>query len=93
MKFSLFSKLLQEGHSQLDAGEACRVAFPSYYLTINDLALDKYEGDYQDASLPYVLKNRVNLGVAHSGLITIDSINNSSSVNALVRSLIRVGKI
>ena len=75
-----------------DAAKKVRRSHLFYYLNIEHRANEKYPVGAEDAKLPYVLKDRVNRAVT-SGLIDKNAFLEASSVNALVRALIRACRI
>ena len=81
-----------DGLSDEEALKKVRLTFPSYYLKLEHRADDEFAIDTADAKLPYCLKYRINRAVI-SRLIDKNAIMQSSSVNALVRELIRSGHI
>jgi hypothetical protein len=92
-KLAAFKKYTEEeGMSQQDAARMVRVRFPSYYGSLGKRVDTVAVLTAADAKLPYVLKDRVNRA-AMNGIIDQDAVESASSVNALVRQLIRSGRM
>ena len=81
-----------EGLSDKEAGEKVRRAWPYFYARLSDREGEKIALSVPDAALPVVLKDRVNRAI-NNVVITKQAVNESSSVNALIRSLIQLGRI
>jgi hypothetical protein len=81
-----------DGLSDADAGRKVCVSFPGYYYKLADRTSEKFQLTGPDALLPFVLKERVNQAVMH-GIVEKRAIQSASSVNALVRQLIRAGRL
>ena len=90
-------KSLMQDHGLLadQAAKKVRLGFPFYYLTLEDRAKEHFHLSVDDAKLPYVLKGRVNRALKRlTGLqINRAALERASSMNALVRQLIRNGQI
>ena len=77
--------------SEEEAVRRTQKLFPRYYGNLEDRDKDVDLTD-NDAELPYVLKDRVNRAVTE-GRIGANELQAASSFNALIRSLIRSGRI
>lgn len=85
----------EEGLSEEEVVLRVQKNFPRYYGNLEDR--DKgfsliHQPTDDDAGLPYVLKDRVNRVVA-ARRIDADELQAASSFNALIKSLIRSGRI
>jgi len=88
-----FRKLTEaEGLPGAAAGEKVRLAVPTYYRTLEYRGDEKFVLGARDAKLPYVLQSRVQRAVKKQ-LIDEPALARASSFNALVRQLIRAGRI
>jgi hypothetical protein len=81
-----------EGLSDQAAGEKVRVTFPTYYSTLVHREDEKFLLGATDAKLPYVIEARVSRAV-RDRVIDQQAVARASSFNALVRRLIRSGRI
>lgn len=81
-----------DGLSAEDAAKKVRRAYPFYYLTLEHRKNEKFSVGLDDARLPYVLKNRINRAVINQFIDPV-RLDQASSMNALIRVLIRTGKI
>lgn len=92
-RLAAFHKFIEtDGLPDAEAGKRVRLTFPTYYSRLEYRGDEKFSLGAADAKLPYVLKDRVNRA-AMSGLIDKQSFERASSVNALVRQLIRSGRV
>jgi len=92
-RLAAFQKFIEdEGLSDSDAGRKVRLRFPTYYGSLDQRANERFALTAADAKLPYVLKDRVNRA-AMNRLIDRQAVERASSVNALIRQLIRGGRI
>jgi len=92
-RLAAFRKLIESDHlSDVVASEQVRLAFPTYYRNLENRADEKFMVDAADAKLPYVLKDRVNRAV-RKRVINKQAVAGASSFNALVRKLIRDGRM
>lgn len=92
-RFAAWRKFVEtDGLSDADAGTKVRVSFPGYYYKLADRTNDKFHLTGPDALLPFVLKERVNQAVMN-GIVEKRAIQDASSVNALIRQLIRAGRL
>ena len=92
-KLALFMKLCEEsGLSEEEATEHVKKSVIRYYGTLEQRDYDPFTGD--DARLPYILKDRVNIAVMKY-IVTMDKneVDSASSMNAIIRNLIRSGKV
>ena len=74
------------------AAKKLRLQFAFYYWTIEQRAEEHFQLSAADAKLPYVLKERVNRGLT-AGAIDKAALGRASSMNALVRELIRSDRL
>jgi hypothetical protein len=74
------------------AGEEVRLAFPTYYRTLEHRGDEKFFLGAPDAKLPCVLHARIQRAVKKR-LIDDRVVARASSFNAAVRQLIRAGRI
>ncbi len=81
-----------DGLSSAEAGKKVRHFFSMFYGNLEERAEEKFNLGAADARLPYVLKDRINRAVM-SGIIDKQALEQASSFNALVRQLIRSGRI
>lgn len=92
-RFAAWQKFVEkDGLSDVDARKKVLLTFPGYYYRVADRTSDKFQIAGPDALLPFVLKDRVNQAVM-KGVIQKNTIESASSVNALVRHLIRAGRM
>jgi hypothetical protein len=92
-RLAAFRSLIERGgFPDAAAGEKVRLTFPTYYRNLEHRADEKFTLDAADAKLPYVLKDRVNRAV-RKRVIDKQAIAGASSFNALVRKLIRDGRM
>ena len=94
-QFSLFMKLIQEdGFSEEEAMRRVRKINLFYYGTLEQRENEPagFKGD--DAKLPYIVKDKANKAVVKF-IRKMDKRKreSASSINAIVRNLIRAGKI
>ena len=88
---ALMDGMENKGLSEEEAVHRIQKLFPRYYGNLEDRDKD-VDLTGNDAGLPYVLKDRVNRAVAE-GRIGANELQAASSFNALIRSLIRSGRI
>lgn len=81
-----------EGLSEEQALKKLRLGFPFYYLTLDERAKESFPITAADAKLPYILKDRVNRAM-NGRMIDGAQLSRTSSMNALVRELIRKGQM
>lgn len=84
--------LASDGLSDGEPGKRVRVSFPTLYSRLEHRADEKFKLGADDAKLPLALKDRINRGVM-GRVIDKEAVNRSSSFNALVRQLIRAGRL
>lgn len=92
-KLALFIKLCEETDlSEKKATEHVKKSVIRYYGTLEQRDDDPFTGE--DARLPYILKDRANMAYMKY-IVTMDKneVDSASSVNAIVRKLIRSGKV
>ncbi len=82
----------RDGLSDLEAGKKVRLTFPTYYWKLAHRANEKFALGAPDAKLPFVLKDRVNRAVT-ARVIDKQAVERASSFNALIRQLIRAGRL
>lgn len=82
----------EDGLSEEDAAKMVRRSFPFYYWALEQRDDEHFPLSASDAKLPYVLKDRVNRAII-SGKVDRQVLSRSSSLNALIRDLIRSGKV
>jgi hypothetical protein len=88
-----FRKLTEtHGLPSSAAGEQLRLAFPTYYRTLEHRVDEKFVVGAPDAKLPCVLQSRVERALKKR-LIDDRAVARASSFNAAVRQLIRTGRI
>ena len=88
-----FRKLTEtHGLPSSAAGEQLRLAFPTYYRTLEHRVDEKFFVGPPDAKLPCVLQGRVERALKKR-LIDDRAVARASSFNATVRQLIRTGRI
>jgi hypothetical protein len=88
-----FRKLTEtHGLPSSAAGEQVRLAFPTYYRTLEHRWDEKFSVGAPDAKLPCVLQSRVERAMKKR-LIDDRTVARTSSFNATVRQLIRAGRI
>ncbi len=80
-----------DGLSEEEAAEKVRRQFPFYYWTLEQRAEEHFRLSAADAKLPYVLKDRVNRAVM-GGKMNRAKLTSASSMNALIRDLLRLGQ-
>ena len=71
-----------------ESAKKVRIQFPFFYWTLDQRAEEHFQLTPADAKLPYVLKDRVNRAVT-AGRIDRFALSRASSMNALVRELMR----
>ena len=92
-RLAAFRKLIESDRlSDVAASEQVRLALPTYYRNLENRADEKFTVAADDAKLPYVLKDRVNQAV-RKRVINKQAVAGASSFNALVRKLIRDGRM
>lgn len=82
----------KDGMPEADAAKKVRLSFPFFYWQLQHRSEEVFSLCADDAKLPYVLKDRVNRA-AMMGLINKQAMSTFPSVNALVRYLIKQGRI
>ncbi len=87
-QYATFLKFEDEGLSSEAIAAKCRKHFPYYYYTLEVRQQDRWQAE--DALLPFHVKDRVNR--AAPGLAK-SAVESSSTMNALIRRLIRSGQI
>ena len=90
----LRSFIANEGLPDEEALFKVRLSYPFYYLDSDMRSELRFElpDPEADALLPYLLKDRVNRALT-GGLITRELLGQFTSLNALVRGLIRFGEL
>jgi hypothetical protein len=92
-RLAAFKKLTEvRGLAGAAAGERVRLGVPTYYRTLEHREDEKFYLSARDAKLPYVLQGRVQRAV-RKRVIDERALAHASSFNALVRQLIRQGRI
>jgi len=90
-KLAAFTKYMKEdGLDGAAAAKKLRLRFLYYYLLSADRSDSRFSLDDKDVSLPYPLKDRINRAMM-TGKITKADMENTSSLNALIRDRIRTG--
>jgi len=94
-QFALYLKLTKEdGLSKDKASKHVRKNHIFYYGTLEQRADEPLGFIGEDAKLPYILKDRVNKAVMQYVLkMDKKKIESASSMNAIVRNLIRTGTV
>jgi len=94
-QFALFMKLVKEDSlSEKEAAKYVRKSHIAYYVTLKDRDNEPLGFTDEDAKLPYILKDRANKAVIkYIRKMDKNKIKSASSMNAIVRKLIRAGKI
>ncbi|MFH1674853.1 MAG: hypothetical protein ABIF87_15735 [Pseudomonadota bacterium] len=94
-RLALYMKLVEEaGLSEEEAAKQVRKSHIYYYVTLRARDDEKYGFLGEDAKLPYVLKDRANKAfVKYIRKMDKNEIESASSMNAIVRDLIRTGKV
>ena len=82
----------EDGLSSKEAVKKLRLSFTYFYWSLSQREDEKHEIAAEDAKLPWVLKDRLTRAFT-SGLVPQDGLNTASSMNALMRDLIRKGQI
>jgi hypothetical protein len=85
----------EKGLTEEEAARRVRQSFVTYYATLEERNDEPFAFADQDAKLPYVIKDRVNRYILtlNPGTALQPADVGASSVNALVRILIRKGMI
>ena len=84
----------EDGLSEEEASRQARKSFPAYYGSLEERDNEPLGFGGDDAKLPYVLKDRVNRAVVEViASMEKSEVRAASSINALIRSLIRSDKI
>lgn len=92
-RFAAWQKYVEtDGLSDFDAGKKVQLGFPGYYVRPVERDSEKFALEGHDALLPIVLKERINRALVN-GAIDKRAIQNASSFNALVRQMIRAGRM
>jgi hypothetical protein len=94
-QFALFMKLVKEdGLSEEQAARQARKSHLFYYGTLEQRDNEPLGFRGQDAKLPYILKDRANKAVIkYIRKMDKSEIESASSMNAIIRNLIRTGKV
>jgi hypothetical protein len=94
-QFALYIKLVKEdGLSSEEAVRQVRKIHPFYYATLDQRDDEPLGYSGEDAKLPYILKDRINKAVMkYIRKMDRNEIQSASSMNAIVRNLIRAGKV
>ena len=82
----------EDGLSEEQAAKKVRCNFPFYYCSLEQRDEEQFSLSASDAKLPYVLKDRINRAIM-SRKIDREALSRVSSLNALVRDLIRSGVV
>lgn len=92
-QFAMYLKLTKEdGLSENEAGKRVRKNHIFYYGTLEQRADEPLGFISEDAKLPYIIKDRVNKAVMKYVLkMDKTKIESASSMNAIVRNLIKTG--
>jgi hypothetical protein len=90
-KVAALQKFMEEdGLSEEEAAKKVRRNFPFYYWALEQRENEHFPLSESDAKLPYVLKDRINRALM-SRKIDHQSLSKATSLNALIRDLIRSG--
>jgi hypothetical protein len=94
-QMALFMKLFEEdGLSKEEAAKRVRKSHIFYYGTLEQRDDEPLGFLGEDAKLPYILKDRANKAVMkYIRKMDKNEIESTSSMNAIVRNLIRTGKV
>ena len=94
-QYALYLKLVEkDGLSTDEASRRVRKTHIFYYGTLEQRANEPLGFIGEDAKLPYILKDRANKVVMKNVLkMGKTKIESASSMNAIVRNLIRCGKV
>jgi hypothetical protein len=94
-QYALFMKLVEEdGFSKEEAAKRVRKSHIFYYGTLKQRDDEPLGFIDENAKLPYILKDRANKAVMkYIRKMDKNEIESASSMNAIVRNLIRTGKI
>jgi hypothetical protein len=94
-QFALFKKLVEEdGLSNEEAVKQVRKIHPFYYTTLEEREDEPLGFREDDAKLPYILNGRVNKAVIkYIRKMDKSEIASTSSMNAILRNIIRTGKV
>lgn len=76
------------GHSKEEASIIVHRNLPRYYYRLDDRSHDNFNISGEDAALPFVLKNRVDVAMANRVIIK-SAVKQATSFNGYVRQLIR----
>lgn len=92
-RLAAFQKFIETDRlPDAEAGRKVRLSFPAFYWRLEHRADEKFQLGADDAKLPYALKDRINRAVM-GRVVDKQAVERSSSFNALVRQLIRSGRI
>ena len=92
-KVAAIQKFMEEdGLSEEEAAKKVRCNFTFYYWSLEERDDEHFPLSASDAKLPYVLKDRINRALM-SRKIDSEALSRASSLNALVRDLIRSGTV
>lgn len=94
-QMALFMKLVEEdGLSKEEAAKRVRKSHIFYYGTLEQRDDEPLGFLGEDAKLPYILKDRANKAIMkYIRKMDKNEIESTSSMNAIVRNLIRTGKV
>ena len=91
---TLIHYIEKDGLSEEEASRRTRKSLPAYYGSLEERDDEPLGFDGDDAKLPYVLKDRVNRAVVEViASMEKSEVRAASTVNALIRTLIRSGKV
>jgi len=93
-RLALFMKLVEkDGFSKEDASKRVRKVFTFYYGTPEQRDNEPLGFSGDDSKLPYILRDRANKAIMKYMRNIEEEIESSTSINAIIRSLIRAGKV
>ena len=93
-QLALFMKLKEDSLAEEEAGRQARKSSLMYYGTLEQRDNEPLGFHGDDAKLPYILKDRANKAVIkYIRKMDKSEIVAASSMNAIVRELIRTGKV
>jgi len=92
-RLAAFQKFIETDRlPDAEAVKKVRLSFPTFYWRLEHRADEKFQLGADDVKLAYVPKDRINR--AETGrVVDKQAVERSSSLNALVRQLIRSGRI
>lgn len=92
-RLAAFQKFIETDHlPEAEAAKKVRLSFPTFYWKLEHRVDEKFQLGADDAKLPYVLKDRINRAVL-GRVVDEQAVGRSSSINALIRQLIRSERI